>query len=182
MRELTILCSGRLAARFFRDGDRYAHEIGVESDDGFTALFASREGAPEENWPPSPPLQHLHVEQRGEGQVLLLIGKAGDGHWSAAVQANDNGQIEFDIACRGGRPPERIGSTYRTAPLLQPLRRGEWRITTATESIHVTCEALDYARRVDTPPGALLIVPALADEYPATLRWRFRFGIDGGGD
>jgi hypothetical protein len=125
---------------FFRAGDRYAHRIEVfdAGQGSWQPVLESVEGAADEAWPASPPLQHLHMEKRAEGPVALLVGMAGRTHWSAAVEVGGepDGQrvIRFDVAARvhgAGNAPSGdvrpwLGSTYHRLsaerPGMLPLR------------------------------------------------------------
>jgi hypothetical protein len=118
---------------FYRDGDRYAHGVEVfdAGQGSWQRVWESLEGAADDVWPPSPPLQQLHIERRAEGPVALLVGMAGRTHWSAAVEVigrkvagSESGgtrSIRFDVAARipatvrggEGHSPSRLGSTYR---------------------------------------------------------------------
>jgi hypothetical protein len=119
---------------FFRRGDRYAHRVEVSKagQGSWLPVWESLEGTPDDDWPPSPPLQHLHVEKRAEGPVALLVGMAGRTHWSAAVEVvRESGLpivprvVRFDIAARvhalsggpggstSGDVPQWLGSAYR---------------------------------------------------------------------
>lgn len=66
----------------------------------------SLEGNDEEDFPPSPPLQDMSVEQRVGSQVALGVGMAGSAMWSLSVEVQaDEGGLLFDWACqtRGAR-------------------------------------------------------------------------------
>ena len=63
---------GGLSIQFARAGDRHSHQILVAGQ----VLAASVEGGGEDDWPPSPPLQQLSIEDLGNGPVGLLVGMA----------------------------------------------------------------------------------------------------------
>ena len=48
---------------------------------GSELLLTSVEGTAHNRWPPSPPLQSLAIEERGEQTVALAVGMAGGAHW-----------------------------------------------------------------------------------------------------
>ena len=83
------IAAGGLRVEFLWLGDRYGHRIEAASG----AVLVSEEGAPEDSWPPSPPLQSLHLETREHVQIAYLVGMAGSGHWSASIEA------DTDIEC-----------------------------------------------------------------------------------
>lgn len=126
--ETTLEADG-LRVVFFRQVDRYAHRIECfdAARSEWIADGESLEGSPDDDWPPSPPFQQLHVEERPTGRVVLLIGMAGRTHWSAAVEAAaDKKSITFDVAARVQTMPTRLGSAYQNlregAALAQPCR------------------------------------------------------------
>jgi hypothetical protein len=108
----------RLRVEFVWQVDRYRHIISaVEPRGRSIPLLESVEGALSDEWPPSPPLQSLHVEtQQGGRRVALLVGMAGKSHWSASIGPLSNGTgLVFDLACRAGGSPRQIGTSYRFA-------------------------------------------------------------------
>lgn len=111
----TILAADGVRVVFFRRGDRYAHRIDRYDPDAdvWRGVLESAEGDDDEAWPPSPPLQQLHVERRATGDVVLLVGMAGRTHWSVAVEASaDRRGVTFDAAARVQTAPQRLGSRY----------------------------------------------------------------------
>lgn len=133
---------GGLRVSFTPVGGRFAHAVeAVLADGEVVPLLQSIEGGPADHWPPSPPLQEVHLERRAGGRdVLLAVGRAGISHWSLSVEASGAGAVApdrpnsgprsdpslaysnrppaaallFDIACRVKMIPESIGSAYRT--------------------------------------------------------------------
>ncbi len=81
-----------------------------------TQVLESIEGTPDQNWPPSPPLQELHLESRPDGkQLALLVGMAGTSHWSMSVEFDPHaGRAIFDVACRVKREADGLGSCYQS--------------------------------------------------------------------
>jgi hypothetical protein len=110
-----------IRVRFFWHVDRYAHRI--DAVDGLLSrtLLESVEGEPLSGWPSSPPFQQVNVSwivsDSQQGQVAMLVGATGDGHWSMGVGARGNESAEttlfFDVACRIDRAPKFLGSSYR---------------------------------------------------------------------
>jgi len=103
-----------LGVSFLRKGDRYGHRIFLREKDRWHDLLISQEGGSESRWPPSPPLQEVHIEKRGEArQVALAVGMAGDSHWSLSCELDARaGTLHFDVACRFKEEPECLGSCY----------------------------------------------------------------------
>jgi hypothetical protein len=150
----TILEADGLRVVFLGQGDRYAHRIellDIPSGRWWPVAIESLEGKPDEAWPPSPPFQQLHVEDRPTGRVVLLVGMAGRTHWSAAVEvAADRRRILFDVAARVHEGPTRLGSEY--LPYLAPV------LLEPTSN----CTIDD-----------LRISATLTQQIPATVTWRY---------
>ncbi len=97
----TVLQSGLLRVVFLRRQDRWAHTIGLVEQGQFRPLLESIEGRPEDEWPCSPPFQELQIEERGDGNVALLVGQTPKCHWSMSVEAESKkSALRFDVACR----------------------------------------------------------------------------------
>jgi hypothetical protein len=90
-------------------------------------LFESQEGNSEEDWPASPPLQFVSIETRPKKlPVALLMGMAGGSHWSASIEQHPaEHSLRFDIACRAGSHPDKLGSRYRFGPRVENLNFDE---------------------------------------------------------
>lgn len=115
----------RLRVEFHELGDRYAHRLTVvlreeAGNETVVPLAESVEGASDDPWPPSPPLQSLSIEELADGRMAaLLVGMAGRSHWSASIDVIGvrlNGEPTFELACRFTAIPTRLCSTYRVAP------------------------------------------------------------------
>jgi hypothetical protein len=142
----TVLEADGLRVVFFRSGDRYAHRFDVLDAAGntWTPNCYSLEGEPDDDWPPSPPFQQLHVEDRPTGRVILLVGMAGRTHWSAAVEvAADRKSIAFDVAARVQAEPKDLSSEYRYLAAggdpVEPLVQIEWNRCAPPTSYPATC-------------------------------------------
>jgi hypothetical protein len=182
--EPQVISIAGLQVGFARRADRFEHWIEVASQAGWRRLLESCEGAGESPWPPSPPLQELHVEQRGESQIVaLLVGRAGNAHWSLSLDIDGRTahapRLTYDVACRFGGPPGWLGATY------QP-----------SEGIAVEPAGADLALRSRSGEQALLaakfdgrwqlvddrIVIAPTTQTPAgraTIRWGFELSLKG---
>lgn len=156
---------------FERQGDRLGHRIEVDTHDGFVTVAASREGTSLDSWPPSPPLQDLHLERTPAGEpVALLVGGAGGSHWSASVTLDAGAAATFDIACRVKARPSWLGSCYRV--LVKATDLGAWSINGRP----LILEPLDADLRLEgAGDGLRLLVTMEDDMWPRTLRWRYRF-------
>lgn len=181
-RALQIAAAG-VSVTFAPSGDRFAQRVEVN---GATLLAVDEEAESAERWPPSPPLQDVHLEQRPDGrQLALMIGRAGVSHWSVSCELDPVArELLFDVACRVKEPAAWLGSTYQLPPGVRfqgdasagELLRGDrtiCRIATAAD-----CE---IAWRRDT--GRLIFIPRIPAEksddsshisFPRTIRWRYR--------
>ena len=154
MSRLIRIAKGSLAVEFIWQQDRYAQRVLWLRDGDELVVLESIEGTADTNWPISPPLQHVHVEERpGDVVVALAVGMAGRSHWSMSVELDPTlNRLAFDVACRCHQQPERLGSMYRQT-------NDAWRVV-----LH------DDARLEPT----LRIVPiTVVEKLPATVRWRY---------
>ncbi|MEO8498315.1 MAG: hypothetical protein ABI614_24905 [Planctomycetota bacterium] len=156
--------------------DRHRHTISLLVDDCANTVFESFEGSSVDDWPPSPPLQQLSVEElRPQSQVALLVGMAGKSHWSISVEpAGDRAAFVFDVACRSNGPAERLGSAY-LLPADQLAANGDHHAVIEIEgrSIQLRCDregATAAAVKVD--PSGLWIAPTVINAG-GTTRWRY---------
>jgi hypothetical protein len=165
-----VLDCGALRVVFDWRGDRYGHNIQQQFEDAWHTVLESLEGSPDEDWPPSPVLQSLHIERRDTASVALLVGKSGTSHWSASVEpVASRTALQFDIACRVQSPPEQIGSVYRL------VDRTGLQIAPVTVLPQVgSCECVERQES-----DSWLIRPLIASgEYPCTIRWRYTISLD----
>ncbi len=166
MNESSITC-GALRILFRKQHDRYAHAIECLVADQWLVVVTSIEGTPDDDWPPSSPLQSLHIEQRPNGPVALLVGMAGTSHWSASVEADEATQsIVFDIACRVRGEPVRLGSTY------------EWRADDDSMLALPNLIIDQDTARIENNGSLTSVMPIYdvsAGAVTVTVRWRYRF-------
>lgn len=103
---------GMISVQFQRKEDRFIHEIRLVCGAKTAVMLRSVEGDCSEPWPCSPPFQQI-VEEAVQGNpVLFGVGLSGNGHWSCAVDARENGATRLDIACRTSQFATRLGSRY----------------------------------------------------------------------
>jgi hypothetical protein len=174
------LDSALLSVRFVRGADRYRHLVSLASRAGYVDLLESVEGAADEAWPASPPLQWLDLSAPEPGRTLaLLVGMAGKSHWSASIELHAMvGLVVCDVACRvhgAARGP--LGSCYRA---LGPLRAlGAGRILVDGPPGHGAALAVEIdvqsGGRLAIDGDVIRIEPALAPQgTPAqTIRWTY---------
>jgi len=153
----------RLRVDFVWRDDRFGHVISIVDAAGFTQpVLESLEGTPEDDWPPSPPLQSLSIEALTDGRrAALLVGMAGGSHWSASVEASPGASaLVFDLACRSARRPEKLGSSYR-------------RIGESATKLEVASRNANVANHGD----CLTIVPTEIGSL-TTTRWKYILRLD----
>ena len=173
---LTLHCP-ILSVRFHSQDDRFAHSIYAGDSD--QPLLTSIEGGAAD-WPASPPLQEVHLEQRpGGAQVALAVGMAGSSHWSLSCELRPAGEdameVEFDVACRLKQPPDQLGSSYLLGEnvSLKPGDTGSWQLQTPGGAWQLTADeaTIEEAGRLIFP------APPAAGELPATVRWGYRLRV-----
>lgn len=98
--------------------DRFEHVVFAKRE-GLSenlVLISSLEGDDAQEWPSSPPLQDIHVQEIGGNPVAMAVGMAGTSHWSAACTLNESAdevRFHFDLACRTDGAPAWLGSSYQ---------------------------------------------------------------------
>jgi hypothetical protein len=78
------------------------------------ASIHSKEGTSAEEWPASPALQSVNLQEIRSGQpAAFLVGMSGKSHWSASVETIPNeGALVFDVACRVHEQSQWLGTKY----------------------------------------------------------------------
>ena len=71
------------------------------------------------NWPTSPPVQQLLLEERGNDKVALGVGMFGKHHWAVSVLRSDN-MLQFEIACRVNPQQGTVGQFQSCYRLCRP--------------------------------------------------------------
>jgi hypothetical protein len=180
---------------FIPSGDRIAHVIHVREPSSensterpWIELLRSVESAAAVAWPDSPPLQELHIEDRGGKPVALLVGRAGKSHWSAsfACECAEGGEqrLVVDVACRVSTPPVSLGSSYAFADGVRWMGKtphaGDDYARWQSISL-IVGETAIWQVAVDTPGSVVALAnsdhfrvqPQLGNQaVPATVRWR----------
>lgn len=159
--EVTLEGGARLLVQFIERGDRLGHLISLATTDGEKVrLLESVEGAADEDWPPSPPLQNVSFETLSDSRrVALLVGMAGGSHWSASVEpVPERRGLLFDVACRHRASAAWRGSVYQVhaGPGLAAEVGGDIQI-----------EAVS---------GRLRLAPHGPSAGPGTTRWSYFIG------
>ena len=103
---------------FERQNDRFGHHVFAVENAGHglqrcRLLMTSNEQTDDGNWPLSPVLQSLSIEQRPTGAVALLVGMWGSSHWSLSAEARgETGEVVFDVACKAAAEAAWLGTVY----------------------------------------------------------------------
>jgi len=176
-----------LRIEFVRLDDRYGHVISVVEPDGQVhTILESVEGTAADDWPASPPLQNLSIEELTPGRrVALLVGMAGRNHWSASIEpVRGQAAIVCDIACRAATSVGPLGSTYMLAKN-QPHAislpgdadaPADFEVAIAG-NIRLRVQALaDFECRA-TLAGAGVIIAPLVSSGPKSGTWRWKYRV-----
>lgn len=181
--QLLIDSVSRLAMRLQKSGDRFTHQIEVQSSGSGRAaggpLLTCLEGGSDDIWPVSPPLQQLSVEPQSSGNVALLVGMAGHSHWSAAAFTDPTGGLVFDVACRTEQTPERLGVAYRLHRDVQiRIRPAHVELLLGADAFRVRFDDqppfCPGAWRLDREQLIGSVEAANPSPQATTLRWRYR--------
>jgi hypothetical protein len=161
----SVLECGELRVAFDWRVDRYGHRIEQLVDGQWRPVLESLEGSSDDDWPPSPALQDIHIEERSTARVALLVGKSGTSHWSVSVEPiAARRAFAFDIACRIHRSPQWLGSVYRAIAGRPP----------PIDIAPLPCETICH----NEPPNQWRIRPVeFAPQRPSTIRWRYSIGL-----
>ena len=175
-----------LRVTFFRDGDRYGHEIACLTEgSAATVCLRTELGRDRDPWPASPPLQQGSLEPSPHGgQMALLIGMAGKSHWSQSVETDPGTTgLTFDVACRVHRQPEWLGSSYRASRKVALITEAGVGVAAAPGlQLALISEAPDgsFPSRMDFCGSQVAIAADLSKlRVPSTVRWRYRIALLG---
>jgi hypothetical protein len=174
-----------LRATFFWRVDRYAHRIERLENGVAITLLESIEGSELDRWPPSPPLQQLHVESLADGRdVALLVGMAGESHWSLSAEREPGAEaLVFDVACRVKNQNPQLGSAYRSL-VRQELREGLARLhRPGGQGAPAILELIPLPNVQNPAPHVLVDGRGVSLSFagpidpPQTVRWKYRLRL-----
>jgi len=176
-----------LRVEFVRLADRYGHSVAaVEADGQVHPIIVSVEGAATDEWPSSPPLQNLSIEELTPGcRVALLVGMAGRNHWSASIEpVLGQAAIDFDIACRAANSVGPLGSAYALASSQphvnelpgDPDTPAELAVAVA-DNIRLRVQALAGFECRATLAEARVLVAPLVSSRPKSGTWRWKYRV-----
>jgi hypothetical protein len=180
---LELVADSRTFRLVFRwQEDRWHHAISeIMAGGDEQLLIQSHEGTSSSIWPPSPALQDLSIEHRGDASVALAVGMSGKSNFSSAITSfRDAVGVgwEFDLACRAKELPDWIGSHYQAfAPIKlhlpavhhhdQPATDPGLYLTPITPG--ATCEQASADFELwKIAPGPF------AHTFPQTICWKYR--------
>jgi hypothetical protein len=175
-----VIEAGSLGIAFERWGDRLRHRV-LRLGTLEALLLESIEGTASDDWPPSPPLQEVHVEYRAAGEVVALgVGSAGASYWSVSVVLDPRQRTAtFDVACRRGDAAAWLGTTYRLGGEFKP---------SASNRLELSSGGVLQLHADANHPAALTIQADRVAIGPAertsstspgkkTLRWKYVVGL-----
>ncbi|WP_147274178.1 hypothetical protein [Bremerella cremea] len=175
-----------LFVSFVKHQDRFAHVVALVQGEQCTPVFASIEGSQDdEDWPESPPFQEIHLEERGTGTIAMLVGKAGDSHWSAAVEpTSEPGKIRFSVACRMQGYPMRICSRYglileeKSEPTLEQDGPWVWKINGVELCVDVIPQDQFPTPEIPANQSGFEVNASLdLEPFPKTIQWIYEIWV-----
>ena len=170
---------GGLLLEFVHAGDRFEHHLIATGGARSIEMLCSLEGTPQEAWPASPPLQQIHPQATATGEPLALgVGMAGRSHWSLSARLDEQqGFVEFDVACRASESPPRLASSYRLCDGVraEAHQRGvQLSRDGLVWQIEPSGEAGRPAAQIELLDQHITIHPTGNEaSYPATVCWRY---------
>ena len=165
---------------FFRPAaaaDRWGHVVATVLDAGkpeetVVPRLVSQEGAGPDDWPLSPPLQSLAIEERAEGAVALLVGMSGQSHWSASFEMRPGLRLVVDIACRlgSGAGEWRLGTTYLVnVPLTVTESPGRLAVDSTSEARLL----IEFGPEIEAKLTSGGVVLGVHDTTARPIRWKY---------
>jgi len=170
-----------LRVAFIWDEDRFGHEISCLEGRVATVCLTAELGRDQDPWPASPALQQLSLEELQPGRPsALLVGMAGQSHWSQCVEADPaTTSLTFDVACRVQREPQWLGSRYRVHhdAARRPTPAGRIALGGGVE-LTIEPAAGSTPARITSAGGPLAIALDLRVlRFPSTVRWKYRISL-----
>ena len=172
----------RIQARWV--ADRFHHEVLLVTPESVESLLKSKEGTPEDDWPTSPPLQDVSVQEVHGNPTMLGVGMAGESHWSLSFMATDEQPVAVncDIACLVRKAPGGpVGSIYR---LESTARQSGGQVVLSPsglvgQKVRIECVESDrLTGSIQALSSQLVITPGEPVNGPATVQWKYRIWIE----
>jgi hypothetical protein len=179
---------------FEKTADRWGHRWSSVSAGVEHPFLTSVEGTPDQNWPPSPPLQEISQHTLEPGDAALGVGMAGQSHWSASysvessVQPGQPNLIKSDLAClqkgASSEPAEShsIGSTFEVHPACKVLSSTKDRIellpTAGRVIVLAAISGDDFETEFELTDRTLRVGPCHVSNSPVVAtRWGFEVQV-----
>lgn len=175
-----------IRVEFLKLGDRFTHRFVAFNEAGEERLLAEAiEDDLEADWPYSPVLQELNLEKIGENteRVAMLVGKAGDAHWSVVIRPDvvDTAcGFIVESACRVKSMPDRLGSSYLLGDQVKQLASGvSASLETSIGTFRISALPMDQPQsspcRLAIQQKRIQILPenGQPDGLPTTIQWRY---------
>lgn len=161
----------KVTVQFFRTAHQFGHCVSWTTGEQTIEMITNVEAGMD--WPPSPPVQDVHFEDRDANQILFGVGMAGKSHYSLSIESNRRDKLSFEFACHLKEPPQFLGVTYhlgRRSTEVDNLVADQ--ITPLENSTVLVEEDLDEST-------SLIIQPKSTEraEIPATVQWGFKIQI-----
>jgi hypothetical protein len=162
-------------------GDRYEQRIEVGHPDGARhATWQTHEGTTDSEWPTSPPIQQLHVQETRSGSsVVLGVGMAGSSHWSMSLEADAaDAVLIWDVACRCAASYGPLQSGFVQCDPSAGTAVGEPVAAVRLQPEPLAAAGVELCRMQATP-GRVVFIPHAAPQRatPGTIRWRFAWRL-----
>ena len=178
----------RLRIDFIRKTDRYQQLLWLIAGESEVCVLATVEGTGQQEWPPSPPLQHLHQHETPAGDLALLgVGMAGTSHWSLAVEASmDQPTFCCDVACRVRERPGNLAVTWVLGENVAVNSNTERSVelSTAIGPVRISVDEKDefaadifVGQKVEHGSHQICLSPQTTTAAPPTT-FRWRYGIE----
>jgi hypothetical protein len=195
----TIFVRTRICEVAFRHtGDRWLHEISLQSARRWQSVLRSIEGTPDDDLPPSPALQDLRLEPLNDRHFEFQgMGQAGGVIYSAAIRFDvAEHALTFDMCIRGKRGDSalRPESAYEVADSWQreaePVPEGGVRFTSSGKRLSVlpvtiegqpltTCQPATENGGLEFAAGCFGAGGSVGGSRPRSIRWSYRITLDG---
>lgn len=104
----------RVGVQFYRIENRFGHQIDMSVGDQSCELRTCDEI--NSDWPPAPPIQDVHFEDRGETQLLFGVGMSGKTHYSVSIASKNGNELVFEFAAHIKDAPRFLGTSYTVEP------------------------------------------------------------------
>lgn len=168
-----------LFAQFWKQDDRYCHELGIIDGGQKVVLLTSVEGSPEEFWPPCPPIQQVYKQTVDDNPVLLGVGMAGNRHYSTSAllkPVNASVELVVESACLIKEPLEHkvdLETRYQSNQIWKKVGDHDWRTEVAGRAFAIE-PMTRTGLMVDNHQSMLIQFQADQIEIGSATQWGYR--------